>query len=139
MMILWTLSTLRFDALPYGPMQDGSMGRIINPILMTGVVVAAAVVAAAIAALCMLWWRRRLAMDGPQVHHFARECGLNHAERRAMFAAARLVGVQHPATLCLSIGCFDHAASRYERAQGPIPALAQARRKLFAESSSSSH
>ncbi|MCA9295022.1 MAG: hypothetical protein KC983_00865 [Phycisphaerales bacterium] len=127
------IATLRFDALPYGPMtNDTGVTSLQSPWMLLLFVLLAASVATAIAGAVVWSWRQYEAKDGPIVARLARQFGLSTVERRFIIRLARNAEVRHPATLLISVGCYQHAVGRFEKHHGPAPMARTIARKIFA-------
>jgi hypothetical protein len=127
------VATLRFDALPYGPMTDDTgVASLRGPWLILLFVVLAASIATVIAGAVAWCWRTYDANDGPIVTKLARQFGLTTGERRFITQLARNAEVRHPATLLISAGCFQHAVGRFEKRHGRVPMARTIAHKIFA-------
>lgn len=67
----------------------------------------------------------------PTFRRAARSLGIDVSNQRLLEDIAKSVGHDNPASLLISIGCFDAAVAKYPRAKSNAKAIAQIRSRVF--------
>ncbi len=100
-----------------------------NKLLVAGLVIAMALALLAVGMLSFV--RRDHVRQGPTMRRLCRALALGAPHRRLLENMATKTGVQCPATLLISSGCFDTARRRYKPQGAEAQQLRYVRQRIF--------
>ena len=86
---------------------------------------------AAICVQAVQMMRRDHEQHVPTFRRAAKTLGIDVSDQRLLEDIAQSVGHENPASLLISVGCFDSAVSRYPRSKTNSKAIARLRQRIF--------